>query len=215
MRSYVDAPGSQYLDRMSAVPTSREIDLGAGAFVELWGDWLTAAEADRYFAALRETIPWEQGRLKFFGKEVLEPRLSAWFGDRDYVYSGRSLRANPFPAIVRELAERAEASIHARFNSVLLNLYRDGQDSMGLHSDDERELGSNPLIASVSLGAPRRFVLRAKKKNALAPLDLELPHGSLLLMGGSCQHQFRHGLPKSARVTGARINLTFRWIVAG
>jgi alkylated DNA repair dioxygenase AlkB len=199
---------------MVAVPTSGEIDLGAGAFVELFDDWLAAADADRYFAGLRETIPWEQGQLMFFGKPVLEPRLSAWFGDRDYVYSGRALRAKAFPVLVRELAERAEASTRARFNSVLLNLYRDGHDSMGLHSDDEPELGSNPLIASVSLGAPRRFVLRPKKNKALMPLDLELPHGSLLTMSGSCQHQFRHGLPKSARVVGARINLTFRWIVA-
>lgn len=187
-------------------------ELGSGAWIDLYPEWLDRASADQYFEILLATVPWEQGKLVLFGKSIDEPRLSAWFGERDYTYSGRALRARALPAPIKELAQRAEASAACGFNSVLLNLYRTGSDSMGLHSDDEPELGPNPVIASVSLGAERRFVLRPKRTRRAQSLNLKLPHGSLLLMGGSCQHELRHGLPKQPGVTSPRINLTFRYI---
>lgn len=187
-------------------------DLGAGALVSFEPTWLPSARADAYLAELTATIPWEEGSLTFFGKSVREPRLSAWFGSADYVYSGRTLRARALPPAVHELARGVELATGQSFNSVLLNLYRDGRDSMGLHADDEPALGSNPIIASVSLGATRRFILRPRRGTELAPFSLLLSHGSLLTMGGTCQHVFRHGLPKAPAVNEPRVNLTFRQI---
>jgi alkylated DNA repair dioxygenase AlkB len=143
----------------------------------------------------------------------MQPRLVAWFGDPEasYTYSGLKLVPEPWPARLASLRARVEEQAGAAFNSVLCNLYRDGADSMGLHSDDERELGQNPIIASVSLGETRRFVMRHKKK-AAERLDLDLPGGSLLVMAGTTQHHWRHGVPKQRAIEGARINLTFRRI---
>lgn len=192
-------------------------DLAPKSHVDYDAHWLTKAEADRIFETLLEETPWRQGSLTLFGRTVLEPRLTAWFGDRDYTYSGRTLRACPWPDTVRLLRDRVMASTGANFNSVLLNRYRDGKDSMGLHSDDEPELGSNPVIASVSLGAARRFLVEPKRprgepKPRSAGREWSLEHGSLLVMGGRCQHDFKHGVPKAAAVSGERINLTFRLI---
>ncbi|HYO97860.1 MAG TPA: alpha-ketoglutarate-dependent dioxygenase AlkB [Polyangiaceae bacterium] len=172
--------------------------------------WLPSRRADAYFAELMASVPWEQGTLSFFGKSVPEPRLSAWFGSADYVYSGRRVRAREMPPALHELTRSVELALGQSFNSVLLNLYRDGRDSMGLHADDEPELGRNPFIASVSLGATRRFILRPKRGAELAPLSLLLSHGSLLTMAGACQHVFRHGVPKAPAINEPRINLTFR-----
>jgi alkylated DNA repair dioxygenase AlkB len=176
--------------------------------------FLAGDDADRFFAVLREEIAWEQKPIVLFGKEHMQPRLVAWYGDADttYKYSGTINIPRPWTPALLELRARVERAAEARFNSVLLNLYRDGRDSMGLHSDDEPELG--PVIASVSLGATRKFVLVPKKKSATtAPKqELYLKHGSLLVMSGDVQQRFKHGVPKEPAIAAPRINLTFRFV---
>lgn len=189
--------------------------LDDGTFVLFVPGWLDRNEADGLLRELRAEIPWQQGQITMFGRPIAEPRLTAWFGDADYTYSGRTVRARPWPPSVAGLRDRLERAAGARFNAVLLNLYRDGKDSMGMHADDEPELGPNPIIGSLSLGQERRFVLVPKKKGGERPsYSAELGHGSLLVMAGRCQHAYRHGLPKQPGMTGERINLTFRFIHA-
>lgn len=177
--------------------------------------FLTPVEADAAFAALRHAIPWEVHRIRLFGRDIDSPRLSAWIGDPGtaYRYSGATFEPHPWPPALQALRERVAAAAGSRLNSVLANLYRDGRDSMGWHSDDERALGPHPVIASLSLGATRRFRLR-RRDDARVGLDLELPPGSLLLMCGATQRATRHALPRTARPIGERINLTFRQVYA-
>jgi alkylated DNA repair dioxygenase AlkB len=189
--------------------------LDLGGLVRYEPGWLVADEADALLRQLRSGVDWTQGAITMFGREVREPRLTAWFGTADYTYSGRTMRAAPWPAELAALRQRVDVASGARFNAALLNLYRDGDDSMGLHSDDEPELGANPIIASVSLGAERLFILVPKKKAARdRTLEVKLGHGSLLVMAGACQHNYRHGVPKQPGLTGERINLTFRAVVS-
>jgi alkylated DNA repair dioxygenase AlkB len=166
------------------------------------------AEADGLLGALRDGTAWRQevGRGRPF------PRLTAWYADRgvDYRYSGVTHVGTGWTATLDAVRRRVEAAAGAAFNSVLLNRYRDGRDSIGMHADDEPELGVNPVVASVSLGAARTFVLRHRKTRE--KVTLELAHGSLLVMAGACQHHWLHGVPKTARDVGERINLTFREI---
>lgn len=184
-----------------------------GADVRLATHWLDPAAADGLFAALREQIEWQQHRLHIFGRELDAPRLSCWIGDPGlhYRYSGTRFVPHPWPSALLPLRARLADVCGAAFNSVLANLYRDGSDSMGWHADDERELGPDPVIASVSLGATRRFVLRCRQPGARS-VSMELPHGSLLRMAGSTQQNYRHALPRTRKVVGPRINLTFRRI---
>ncbi len=165
------------------------------------------------FARLRAEIDWEQHHLKIFGRTLASPRLSCWIGDADAVYTYSRTRFEPRPWTPLLAAMRA--SLRERcaqdFNSVLCNLYRDGRDSMGWHSDDEPELGDEPTIASLSLGATRRFRLRHRRDPSLR-LELDLPAGSLLVMAGATQRHYRHDLPRALRVTEPRLNLTFRHI---
>ncbi|HTB72365.1 MAG TPA: alpha-ketoglutarate-dependent dioxygenase AlkB [Polyangiaceae bacterium] len=185
--------------------------LELGGLVRYEPGWLARADADALLQDLRSGVDWKQGVITMFGRELPEPRLTAWFGEADYTYSGRTLRAAPWPDSLAALRARVEGASGARFNAALLNLYRDGRDSMGLHSDDEPELGPNPTIASVSLGAERRFVLVPKKKAARQKtLEVPLGHGSLVVMAGACQHNYRHGVPRQPGSAGERINLTFR-----
>jgi alkylated DNA repair dioxygenase AlkB len=197
----------------------QRVDLEAGADVALLPQWLPAEEAEATFTALYAAVPWETHRLRLFGREVDAPRLSCWIGDphTSYVYSGTRFEPNPWPSLLANLRERLQRVCGARFNSVLANLYRDGCDSMGWHSDDEPELGDQPLIASLSLGAERRFRLRRRLPRAVksSPADtvnLLLPPGSVLRMAGATQRLYRHDLPKTRRAVTPRINLTFRWI---
>ncbi len=180
--------------------------------------WLGAAEADRLLALLSVEVPWRQERIRMMGREVLQPRLTAWYGDpgTGYRYSGLRLSPLPFTPALAALRDRAAAAAAAdmRFNSVLLNLYRDGADSVSWHSDDEPELGPDPIIASVSLGGTRRFDLRHRDRHEIRAA-LDLGHGSLLVMGESCQIRWQHRIAKTRRPTAPRINLTFRRIVPG
>jgi alkylated DNA repair dioxygenase AlkB len=175
--------------------------------------WLDAAEADRLLLDLRDSVAWENHRIRLFGREHASPRLSCWIGDPDasYLYSGTRFEPRPWPTVLRPLRERLSRELGIDFNSVLANRYRDGRDCMGWHSDAEPELGPAPVIASVSLGATRRFVLKHRSEPE-RKLALELPHGSLLVMRGDTQRHYRHALPRTAKPIGERINLTFRRI---
>jgi alkylated DNA repair dioxygenase AlkB len=175
--------------------------------------WLERAAADALQAALVEDVAWEVHRIRLFGREHDSPRLSSWIGDPDahYRYSGADFHPHPWPAALAPIRERLVRELGAGFNSVLANRYRDGRDAMGWHSDDERELGPRPVIASLSLGATRRFAFKHRRRAELKGA-LELGHGSLLVMSGPTQANFRHALPRTVRPVGERINLTFRVI---
>ncbi|GAA3536800.1 alpha-ketoglutarate-dependent dioxygenase AlkB [Zobellella aerophila] len=177
----------------------------------LWCPALFRDMADGWFEHLEAEVPWQQHRLRLFGKTHDEPRLSCWMGELPYRYSGRVRQPVPWTPTVRAIRERVVQICEQDFNGVLLNLYRDGRDSMGWHADNEPELGRNPLIASVSLGAPRRFLLRHCHDGQRR--QLVLGHGSLLVMAGEMQHHWQHALPKTAAATGRRINLTFRTVI--
>lgn len=177
--------------------------------------WLPPAVAGALMQRLLREIPWTQHQVRMFGRELPSPRLSAWIGDADAVYTYSRVRHQPAlwtPALA-QLRERLQVELGARFNSVLANRYRDGRDSMGWHADDEPELGREPLIASISLGAVRRMRFRARDRSAVAAIDLA--DGSLLLMGGRTQTLYQHAVDKTRADTGERINLTFRWIQPG
>ncbi len=171
-------------------------------------------EADNFYEHLLDTLAWEQKPIRIFGKELMQPRLVAWYGDSgiSYSYSGIRLEALPWDPILWKIKEQVEASVGNTFNSVLCNLYRDGKDSMGWHADDEPELGPEPCIASVSLGAERYFHLKHKSNKELPTTKILLEHGSLLLMHGPTQTHYKHQLPKTRKVPTPRINLTFRQI---
>ncbi|MEM9302799.1 MAG: alpha-ketoglutarate-dependent dioxygenase AlkB [Pseudomonadota bacterium] len=178
----------------------------------LWPAFASEAEADAWRGALLEEVAWAEERLTMFGREVLSPRLVAWYGDAgaEYTYSGVTHRPHAWTGTLWAIRERVERVAGARFNSVLANLYRHGRDSMGWHSDDEKELGERPVIASVSLGAERRFRLRHRRTKQTHGMDL--PHGSLLVMAGETQRCWQHALPKTRRDVGVRVNLTFRMV---
>lgn len=171
------------------------------------------AEAQAWFEQLRTQIPWERHRLRLFGRELPAPRLSCWVGDPGAVYTYSRTRFEPRPWTdgLAQLRERMRRVCAAPFNAVLCNLYRDGRDAMGWHSDDEPELGPEPVVASLSVGAVRRFRLRHRHDPAQR-LELDLQPGSVLFMGGATQANYRHDLPRTSRPVGARINLTFRCI---
>jgi alkylated DNA repair dioxygenase AlkB len=185
----------------------------AGADVRYAPAFHANAQADRLMSSLMQEIDWEQHFLKLFGRDVAAPRLSCWMGDADavYTYSRTRFEPRPWTPAVTSLRDDLRERLGVRFNSALANLYRDGRDSMGWHSDDEPELGSQPLIASLSFGADRTFRLRSRATHEAA-LSIELARGSLLVMGGHTQTLYQHALPKRTRVSGARINLTFRLI---
>ena len=165
---------------------------------------------EEVFARLRAETPWRQDSIVLFGKRHLQPRLTAWYGDASYTYSGLRLDPLPWTPLLAELRTAVEQACGRRFNSVLLNYYRNERDSMGMHSDDEPELGPEPAIASLSFGATRDFLLRHKRNKRT--LKLELHDGSLLLMSGALQSHWVHGINKATRALGERINLTFRYI---
>jgi len=168
---------------------------------------------ERTFAALHDGLQWRQQAIMMFGRKVMQPRLIDWYADPGvrYSYSGITLEATPWPAVMQDLRARLEATSGERFNSVLCNLYRDGGDAMGWHADDEPELGPRPLIASISLGASRRFRIRPRSGGASVGIDLQ--PGSLLLMQGFSQRDYQHAVTRTRRRVGPRINLTFRKVL--
>ena len=179
-----------------------------GATVDFQPEWLGEGEAWALFEALRDGLPWERHRITVYGRTLDAPRLSCWVGDADaaYVYSGARFVPHPWHPMLAALRDRLDRELHTVFNSVLANLYRDGGDRLGFHRDNEPELGARPLIASVSLGATRRF----RFKGRAASVGLDLTHGSLLVMSGDTHVNYQHAVPPTARAVGPRINLTFR-----
>jgi alkylated DNA repair dioxygenase AlkB len=162
------------------------------------------------FARLLDETAWRQESVVVYGKRHLQPRLTAWHGEVGYTYSGLHLAPLPMTPLLAQLRSAVEAATGHRYNSVLLNYYRDGADSMGMHSDDEAELGPHPAIASLSYGAARSFILRHKRTKRT--LKFDLADGNLLLMAGALQQNWLHGINKTAKPTGPRLNLTFRYI---
>jgi alkylated DNA repair dioxygenase AlkB len=181
----------------------------------LFSHVFTRKESDHYLIELQKNIAWKQEPIKMFGKEVMQPRLTAWYGDPDkaYSYSGITMKPLQWTDTLLKIKEKAEYISGHKFNSVLLNFYRNEQDSMGWHRDNEKELGTDPVIASVSFGAERKFQFR-HYKNQKTVISFELGHGSLLLMSGVTQNNWQHRLPKSGLVQKPRINLTFRNIIS-
>lgn len=169
-------------------------------------------QADDYFSQLHRELAWQSEQLFIYGRWIAVPRLMAWYGDTGvhYRYSGVDHAPAPWTAGLLQLRADMEAVCEQPFNSVLANLYRDGRDSMGCHADDEKELGVNPLIASLSFGETR--LLRFRHPASGSKLDIELAHGDLLVMAGELQNHWRHELPKTRQPKQARINLTFRRI---
>jgi alkylated DNA repair dioxygenase AlkB len=184
------------------------------ADIEFQPHFYAKGEADVLLEALIAAAELEQQTLKIFGRDVAAPRLSAWYGDpgASYAYSGLRLVPKPWLPVLAEIRERLEQTTGRRFNSVLLNLYRDGRDSMGWHSDDEPELGDEPTIASLSFGGTRRFLLRHRTRSELETLELLPGHGSLIVLAGTTQSAWKHAVPKTARPVDPRLNLTFRTI---
>jgi alkylated DNA repair dioxygenase AlkB len=186
------------------------IDLSAASWLEHEPAFLAPAEATRVLDQLRGELAWEQREIVLFGRNIPQPRLIGWGGAVPYRYSGQTLEPRALTATVSALLARVSAFARAPFNHVLANRYRDGRDSMGMHADDERELGPAPVVATLSLGAARRFVIAPRRANAGPRRSLTLESGSLLVMGGACQAELRHGLPRDPAVQAERISLTFR-----
>ena len=175
--------------------------------------FLSNSEASTYFDVLRKETDWQQDRIKVFGKDYDQPRLTALFANnkKPYSYSNITMHPTPFSPVLLEIKSKIEKKLDQTFTTCLLNLYRNGQDSNGWHADNEKELGINPVIASVSLGAERLFHMK-HRTDKTQKIRLNLAHGSLLVMSGSTQHHWLHQITKTKKNAGERINLTFRII---
>ncbi len=175
-------------------------------------NYFNSFETLELFQVLHQSIQWRNDKIKMFGKIYNIPRLQAWYGENDAKYSYSNINLSPIPWTkeLLEIKAKIEATCNTEFNSVLLNLYRNGTDSNGWHSDDEKELGENPIIASISLGQERIFQLKHKVENT--KIDILLENGSLLLMSGTMQKNWKHQIPKTKKPLNSRINLTFRRI---
>ncbi|MEO0442619.1 MAG: alpha-ketoglutarate-dependent dioxygenase AlkB [Pseudomonadota bacterium] len=176
--------------------------------------WLSQDEAQQLFINLRQSIEWEQSVINMYGRAVKIPRLNAWYGDDNcpYRYSGHQFFAKPWLTELLTIKQRIESVGSLTFNSVLANCYRSGQDSVAWHSDDEPELGKNPVVACLSLGAERQFQLRHRYQKQLPVQKLTLKTGSLLIMSGAIQHYWHHQVPKTAKKVGERLSLTYRQV---
>lgn len=197
------------------VPRWHPLDL-AGADVSLMDGFLSRFDADTALAGLRGDVNWRQDTIKIFGRVHPVPRLQQWFGDPglSYRWSGIPMAPEPWLPVLTALRDRIEKATGKLPNAVLANWYRNGNDTVGWHADDESELGFNPFIASLSLGAARDFVLRPRVREGRADVSIPLRHGSLLVMQGSTQTNWLHSLPRRKKVWADRINLTFRLMPA-
>ncbi len=182
------------------------------AEIEYYPELFSSAKANELFQLLQKEIPWQQDDITIFGKTLPQPRLTALFGNegKPYGYSGIIMQPHAWSPLIMFIKEEVEKICQENFTTVLLNNYRDGKDSNGWHADNEKELGRNPVIASVSFGAERTFQLKHNTLNAKQNIILQ--HGSLLIMKGTTQHFWKHQIPKTTKQIGARINLTFRII---
>jgi alkylated DNA repair dioxygenase AlkB len=180
----------------------------------IWRQFFAETEADLLFTELLNGVEWRHDAIQIYGRQIPLPRLTAWFGNEgaSYSYSGIKMNPAPWTPALLSIKQRTEGVAGVPFNSVLLNLYRDGHDGVSWHQDDEPELGKNPVIGSVSFGETRTFQMKHKSRKDLGVVNIDLSHGSFLLMSGPTQHFWRHRLPKTPKVLKARINLTFRRI---
>ena len=181
--------------------------------LRLYPHFFSPEERETFFPQLKENINWQQEEIKLYGRTIPLPRLTAWFGDegKTYMYSGITVEPEPWTSTLSKIKKRIEEVSEGKFNSVLLNYYRNERDSVSWHSDDEPELGQNPIIGSVSFGDVRTFQLKHKIDKS-PTISIDLPDGSYLEMAGSTQHHWLHQIPKRTRKIGPRINLTFRTI---
>ena len=177
-------------------------------------NYFNEEESAYFFKSLKDKIKWKQDYIKFFGKSHPLPRLTAWYGDRNktYTYSGIPMTPNLWNTELLEIKKKVDQYAKINFNSVLLNYYRSGNDSVSWHNDDEKELGDQPIIGSVSFGGIRKFRLRNKKNKKMIH-NIELENGSLLIMSGLTQKYWEHEIPKTKKKVEERINLTFRSIL--
>jgi alkylated DNA repair dioxygenase AlkB len=191
----------------------QKLDMPDGDVI-VYPAFFSKSQSDEYFTRLLANINWQQDRIKFYGKEMPIPRLTAWYGETDkpYTYSGIPMSPHPWTPDLLSIKQAIEQVAGVNFSSVLLNLYRDGRDSVSWHSDDEKELGQNPTIASISFGDTRVFQFKHKFDKAIPKVDVPLTHGSLVIMQGTTQHNWQHQIPKTAKELKERINLTFRVI---
>lgn len=194
---------------MKSIPQEFLLDLEDGPFYYL-PNYISSEESGLLFENLLKETAWRSDKIKMFGKTYDIPRLQAWYGDAKYIYSNIKLDPLTWTPILSHIKNSIMDCTGSTFNSVLINLYRDGQDSNGWHSDDEDTLGENPVIASLSLGGERNFQLKHKSKGYKHQITLKA--GSLLIMGGTSQHYWLHQIPKTKKTVNPRINLTFRMI---
>lgn len=219
----VDQRGTSDRDRKAALGGAHghpdnslmasRIELGDGAWLDYLPAWIASLEADRLLLVLRDELAWEQREIVMFGRRVLQPRLIAWVGAFGYRYSGQTLEPRPPEPALAALLARVVDHTRVPFNHVLANRYRDGSDSIGFHADDEPELGLDPVVATLSFGATRKFVLKPRRTRLGSNRSLDVEHGSLLVMGGTCQQHYVHGVPRQSGVSGERISLTFRHLL--
>lgn len=200
------------LDLFAPEPNYGEVvKINNGEYIYI-PNFYDVATADKFLSRLISDIKWNQESMNMYGKEIPFPRLTSWYGDGDrpYSFSGITLKPNPWSAGLLKIKKDIEEKTEVVFNSVLLNRYRNGNDSISWHTDAEKELGENPVIASVNFGAERKFQLKHTDTNER--IDILLKHGSLLIMQGELQHFWKHQVPKTKKVTQERVNLTFRVI---
>lgn len=200
------------LDMFSPTPEKGQpIKIKGGEYIYI-PNFYDKSTADNYLERLIKDILWKQESMNMYGKKIPFPRLTAWYGDNDkpYSFSGITLNPNPWSKGLQKIKDDIEHKADVEFNSVLLNRYRDGNDSISWHTDAEKELGENPVIASVNFGAERKFQLKHIETDER--INLVLQHGSLLIMQGALQHYWKHQVPKTKKKLGERVNLTFRVI---
>lgn len=209
--SQLDIFGNNLNDKLTTKNKSGLSAILNGEYLFL-PNFFTKLESDKYFQILKNDILWKQESMNIYGKQVMFPRLTAWYGDDDkpYSFSGITLNPHSWTKELSQIKNKIEPIAKTQFNSVLLNRYRDGNDSISWHTDAEKELGINPIIASVNFGATRKFQLRHIKTKE--KIEIELTHGSLLIMQGELQHYWQHQVPKTAQKVNERFNLTFRVI---
>ncbi|MCP9762300.1 alpha-ketoglutarate-dependent dioxygenase AlkB family protein [Lacihabitans soyangensis] len=209
--SQLDIFGNPILQKSGSIFKKGITVIENGEYI-FYPNFFSKEESDSFLKTLRSNIIWKQESMNMYGKKIDFPRLTAWYGNNDkpYSFSGITLQPLPWSSEILSIKSKIEPVANTAFNSVLLNLYRDGNDSISWHTDAEKELGINPVIASVNFGATRKFQLRHIKTKE--KLEIELTHGSLLIMQGELQHFWQHQVPKTSKIVRERINLTFRVI---
>ncbi|MFW6367615.1 MAG: alpha-ketoglutarate-dependent dioxygenase AlkB family protein [Halothece sp.] len=204
---------SEQLTIFPETPHDQQLNL-PHSDIKIYRNFFDQKNSDRFFAKLKQEINWKQEYIKLYGKENPVPRLTAWYGDSGYTYtySGITMNPEPWTDALLEIKQKIETIAKVNFNSVLLNLYRDGNDGVAWHSDDEPELGKYPVIGSVSFGGERRFSFKYRDQTNPERHDINLRHGDYLLMQGETQQYWYHQIPKTKKPVSPRINLTFRVI---